>query len=343
MAGSNRIIPSVVFGATVLLLSCGGYRPPAPSSSPFTFYTVIDSPVLPAGAAGSWDSHFTSDPWPVQVDGTWYMYYWGASTSPSQPPPCIGFATSEDLQSFSRSPSNPVLCPSSSAWDTKFTHKPAVIQAADGSFRMCYEGYNGTFKAVGLATASAITGPWARFNGGQTPVLAPSGPGEDMDIKSPVIFNDGNLYHLFYAAEDASAIWRIFHATSSDGLVWNKTGLVLDVANDPSQWDYGWVSADAVLNINGQFVMAYNAGSTRATAPLGEPSPSGCGLAYSTDLQHWTKYSGNPVLASSSARTPANEVWRCHLTNVGGQYRIYFNAGDDATGIEQIFLANANP
>jgi predicted GH43/DUF377 family glycosyl hydrolase len=265
------------------------------------------------------------------------MYYWGAGATP----PCIGYATSPDLGSFARFASNPVLCPSASAWDNTFTHKPSIIQVPDGTFRMYYEGYNGSFKAVGLATAPAITGPWTRFNGGAAPILSPSGPQENVDIKSPVIFNDGNMYHLFYAAEDQTAVWRIFHATSPDGFTWTKLGLALDVSNDPSQWDFGWVSADAIISFNGQFILAYNAGSTRAAAPLGEPSPSGCGLATSTDLQHWTKWSGNPILSSSAARNAANEVWRCHLMNVNGTYRIYFNAGDNQTGVEEIFLANS--
>jgi uncharacterized repeat protein (TIGR01451 family) len=77
---------------------------------------------------------------------------------------------------------------------------------------------------------------WTKFGA----VLNPGGTNEGTHVQAPSVVRlpDGT-YAMYYTASDYSTGWRIFSASSTDGLTWQKRGMALDLG--------GSYSTDSVL------------------------------------------------------------------------------------------------
>ena len=84
------------------------------------------------------------------------------------------------------------------------------------------------------------------------------------------------------------------HLTSTDLTHWIEVGYVIPPGS-PGAWDDGQIWAPSVVERNGVYYMFY-----AGTKDLGTPDPNvdnqKIGLATSTDLYTWTKYTDNPVV-----------------------------------------------
>jgi predicted GH43/DUF377 family glycosyl hydrolase len=143
----------------------GGISAAAPNISNILYATSFDgikwtkwpSPVLaPASDPTAWDANGVYSPavlWDGQIFGLWYS---GLTTLPNQTSavPRIGFATSPDGVTWTRSPSNPILPPGPpGSWDSAGVEQPSVVQVGN-DYMMFYDGYsNLQGQRIGLASS----------------------------------------------------------------------------------------------------------------------------------------------------------------------------------------------
>jgi predicted GH43/DUF377 family glycosyl hydrolase len=101
---------------------------------------------------------------------------------------------------------------------------------------------------------------------------------------------------MFYTVAERGTEDAIALATSSDGLKWEKRGVVLG-PGPRGNWDSRLVGRPSVLHENGQFRMWYDGQPTkedRETVRM--EGARAVGLATSPDGIHWIRHAANPVL-----------------------------------------------
>ncbi len=130
-----------------------------------------------------------------------------------------------------------------------------------------------------------------------TPLLGHlDGGWEDVNIGTPSLFKHEGTWYLFYHGFDGTDV-QIGVATGPtfDRLTRHPSNPILRTSR--AGWDSGTVGARSIIRDGNAWYMAYE-GST--DAPFDRANWS-TGLARSTDLINWQKYSDNPVLPVTNA------------------------------------------
>jgi predicted GH43/DUF377 family glycosyl hydrolase len=278
------------------------------------------NPVLNPGPPGAWDDLGVGPACVILVSDTYHMWYdanWdNAGTANSG----IGHATSNDGINWSKDTLNPVLTPGpAGSWDSDgVTQATVLFNNSDSLFHMWYAGQapgvTDPFH-IGHAT-SPDGGHWIKDQ--NNPVLNPGSPGswDDNWLTGPCVILIDTTYHMWYDGwKNGSSLIRIGHATSTNGISWQK-----DSANPvfnpgtSTNWDYPEVRGANVINDGSQFHMFYTGGSW-FTYDIG--------YAYSQDGINWTKDTqNNPVLEKGPAPS-----WDDYCV---GWASVMFNANDDS-------------
>jgi predicted GH43/DUF377 family glycosyl hydrolase len=188
----------------------------------------------------------------------------------------------------------------------------------------------GALFSLGRMTASSDSlGAWVKE--ATNPVLRPGAAGawDDGGVESPDVLYDGAQFHMWYTGFRAGSQYsQIGHATSSDGIVWQKdvTNPVLEAGNR-FDWDEA-ASAPAVVynsadpDPNQRWRMWY--------AGRGPAFTLSIGYAYSADGVNWEKSDENPVLEPTFARVDAlwddESVLSPAVTYRNGQYHMWYAA-----------------
>ncbi len=234
---------------------------------------------------GKWDSTLVHAPSVVKIDGEYLLWYDGTNTSDLYRGWSIGLATSRDGSAWSRWQGNPVLGPGAEGgWDGVSVHDPRVIR--DGQrFLMWYSGFDGRQWRVGLAT-SEDGRQWTKSQ--NNPVLEPGQPGswDDTSVAySSVILSDG-MYRMWYQGGDSRGTWRIGHATSTDGIRWDKSSAnpVL-YPGSQGEWDNERVFTPTVVQTRLGYLLLYTGGPGTAL-----------GYALSEDGVSWRKDPRGPAI-----------------------------------------------
>ena len=304
--------------------------------SPLEKYTVLESPVL-APVAGTWEHQIVGDAWVEYENGKYYMYYFGADGEGSAD---IGYATSDNLINWVKNPTNPVLSPGTSGqFDDRYAHKATLVKIGS-MWHMYYEAKSVStgVKTIGLATAPTLASAWTK----QGKVIDIGGSQEESSLLAPSVYEENGTYYMFYAGQSSADLkFRIFVATSSDGVSWTKQGKILEPSTDSSDWDYGWIAPGNVKKLpDGRFAFPFNGGSTVPPGVDNEPDPSGQGFAVSSSLvSGWTKSTLNPILSTNTYRGVANLVWRGHCVSAGSRDFLFVNCGNVTNNKEAIYIA----
>jgi predicted GH43/DUF377 family glycosyl hydrolase len=264
----------------------------ATSPDGITWTKKPSAPVVNVGSGGSWEEWYVNGP-SVIFDGITYHLWYTGSNGVNQR---IGYATSTDGISWTKSPSNPVLDTGPSPWDSVQIGAPSVIY--DGiMYHMWYSGSDGTNWRIGYATSpNGIS--WTKSGSNPVMILGSTGDWDDEYVLDPTVIFDGIRFHMWYAGYDGT-ISRIGYATSLDGVSWQLysgnlcpgtfgDGCVLD-AGPPGSWDSIYAEDPTVVYDGKTYLMWY------AGVESGGPETR-IGYATSTDRINWTKHSGNPVL-----------------------------------------------
>lgn len=166
--------------------------------------------------------------------------------------------------------------------------QPTVFRALNGTYLMYYTGYSGSEDSIlGAFSRDGVT--WTKLpgsifldNGAASPFVMPFENGYRMWFES-VMWGVGPLGYTD----------RIYGATSTDGLSWNVTGVVLDVGAG-SAWDAGAVGDPWVVQgADGAYRMYYSMYAANGSVAIG--------VATSSNLVTFTKWPGNPTLLPGPA------------------------------------------
>lgn len=152
-------------------------------------------------------------------------------------------------------------------------------------------------------------------------------PQEKFDCKAcmnPFVLRRDDEYWMYYAGGDESGARRICLAICAvDDLThWKRLGPLFELGR-AGAFDDQWCVLPCVHFINGKWHLYY---SGKSTIGEGLQSFHGMGLATSTDLLHWTKYSDEPVMNGSGF-----DRWPNNIGFAGGGRIVEFVDAKDAT------------
>jgi len=295
-----------------------------------TWIKYSGNPVLNLGAGGSWDDAGVILPSVIFDSDTFKMWYHGDDGSATR----IGYATSPDRVTWTKSGSNPVLnLGTSGSWDDAAILEPTVL--FDGSiYHMWYEGFDGSNRRIGYATSpDGVT--WTKSGSNPVLNLGTSGSWDDSELRQPFVILDGELYRMWYTGSNGP-VQQFGYATSIDGVSWTRhDGNPVMGRGGSGSWDDVWMASPRVLINGGSYEMIYSAF---------DGSNVRIGYATSQDGLAWTKYDGNPVLNQGS-----NGTWDDKFMFVGSvilinsTYEMWYGGFDGGTWRIGYATSNVEP
>ncbi len=204
---------------------------------------------------------------------------------------------------WQRASDTPIIFPQGQTWESAGTFNPGVIRRK-GKFVLLYRAQdaNGTSR---LGYAESNSGDGIHFDRRAEPVFAPEMDYErDGGVEDPRVTQIGKTYYLTYTGYNKHDA-QLCLATSTDLIHWERKGVILPAYK--GKWNVGWTKSGAILNkkIDGKFWMYFLA--TRGNH-LGLVEQDEMGLAYSTDLIHWTEATDSPVLPARAGQFDSTVV-----------------------------------
>lgn len=253
-------------------------------------------------------------------------------------------ATSSDGLAFA-APTDPVLQPSGSGWDSAGVETVSVLRDATGMFRLWYAGDlpppGSNQYAIGAAS-SADGIHWTKI---AAPVLSPEAAWEQPvcvdppactehfgGVLEPSVIEDANGFTMWYAAlgeQDSVVTYRIGRARSSDGVTWTHDPAPVLLPGAAGSFDDALVShVDVVADPGGGYHMFYfgssQADAAACTAAGGcAMTPGAIGHAFSSDGIAWTRDAA-PVLVPRAGDLDAWTLGGPSALIEDGEMRVYY-------------------
>jgi len=190
----------------------------------------------------------------------------------------------------------PVIAPRGDGWEAAGTFNPAVIEH-EGRIVMLYRAQdrNGTSRLGYASSSDGIT-----FTRRDEPVLSPEAEYElGGGIEDPRLVKFGGTYYLTYTGYNRKDA-QLCLATSRDLVRWERQGVILPASK--GRWNVGWTKAGAIVpeKIDGKYWMYFLGTAADKTDQMG--------VAYSTDLVHWSEPLEAPVLPRRPGRFDSRVV-----------------------------------
>jgi len=183
---------------------------------------------------------------------------------------------------------HPVLRPTGLAWMAKGAFNPAAALIGGKTVLLFRAQDAGGTSRIGYAEST----DGLRFKIDPQPVLEPTAPYEkDGGVEDPRLVHIGTTYYLTYTGYNLHDA-QLCLATSTDLRNWQRHGVILPAYK--GTWNQGWTKSGAIVpeQIGGKWWMYYL--GTRHD-PGGQDRDY-MGLANSTDLEHWSDATSQPVL-----------------------------------------------
>src|SRR6202158_3106063 len=185
---------------------------------------------------------------------------------------------------WSRAADQAVLSPRGTSWESAGVFNPAVVSAFH-KFVMLYRAQDSSGTSR-LGYAESVDG--IHFERRDQPVLSPEASYEkDGGVEDPRLQKIGDTFYLTYTGYNKKDA-QLCLATSKDLLHWQRQGVVMPAYK--GLWNVGWTKSGAIVpeKIDGKYWMYFLGTSADKTDQMG--------LAYSSDLIHWTEATDTPVL-----------------------------------------------
>ena len=203
---------------------------------------------------------------------------------------------SRSFGEWRRASNDPVIAPRGEGWESAGTFNPAVV-VRNGKFVMLYRAQDaqGTSR-LGYAQSS----DGVHFQRRPEPALSPEADYEkDGGVEDPRLVKIDGTYYLTYTGYNKKDA-QLCLATSKDLIHWQRRGVILPAYK--GNWNVGWTKSGAIIpeKIRGKYWMYFLGTTAEKTDEMG--------LAYSTDLVHWTEATKTPVLARRPGRFDSRVV-----------------------------------
>jgi len=135
--------------------------------------------------------------------------------------------------------------------ESQQVNSPYVLYEG-GVYRMWYAATDGSSITWIMYATSADGVTWTKHGS----VFSPGPLGEEEQVIYQCVLRDGSTYKMWYSGYDGSN-YRIFYATSPDGLAWSRQGMVMDLGPPGSPDDY-YVFDPFVIKEGALYRMWYN-------------------------------------------------------------------------------------
>jgi hypothetical protein len=264
------------------LVRAGGPFPP----EIIEFGPPSAQPLFAGGGTVAWDRDLRERGWIIREGNRWSLWYTGSNPD-RDPVRRLGLATSGDGLNWTRSHRNPLV---PDAW----VEDVCVIRHA-GWYRMFAEGEEDV--AHQLMSRDRVR--WQRC-----------GPLPDGPRGTPAVWLERGMWHLYYERMD-HGVWL---ATSRDGCVFTNVSDEPVLACGPEPYDLYGIAVDQIVRHAGRYYAFYH------SSPREDRATWQTCLATSTDLVHWTKYAGNPLLPVDPEAPKRSSAT---LVHDGERYRLY--------------------
>lgn len=226
--------------------------------------------------------------------------------------------------------SNPVLTFGSQAWESAIPN-PGInapfLMEKDGTFYIFYsveDMSTGTYGAIGLATASSVTGPYTKY--ASNPILTPGSAGawDSRRVCEPGVMFDGTQWVMAFMAETLSATYGLSEklgiatASAPEG-PWTKAAGNPVLGFSAGSWDSVLLADPDIFYDNGRYWMLYSGGSNGDGTGT---RPWSLGLAYAdTPGGPWSKHVSNPISRNGGdGAFDQKATWRGSIYKEGNTY-----------------------
>lgn len=233
------------------------------------------NPVFTAEGPGHWDAKIRERGWILREDSTYHLWFTGYNGTDGGIK-LLGYATSSDGIYWTRSAKNP-LC------RDHWVEDMMVIKRGD-TYYMFAEGSDDNH-AVMLTSKDRVEWKWEgpldiRLADGIRPANRPCG--------TPTVWVENDAWYLFYEQLDLG-VWL---ATSKDVLwrVWTNVQDEPILVPGPAAYDKQFIAVDQIIKHQGAYIAFYHASGNKT------PRTWNTNVARSTDLVHWQKFQGNPIV-----------------------------------------------
>jgi predicted GH43/DUF377 family glycosyl hydrolase len=153
------------------------------------------SAVVRPGSPEAWDGGGIYKLAVYEIGDLFYAFYNAKDTEGIEQ---TGFATSTDLKTWTKEPTNPILMVEPGAWDSRFVSDPCLLKIS-GLWHLFYYGYDGKKAQEGVAICpDGDLRKWVKYPG--NPILEVGGPGTydwKYAHKPCVIEHNGVFYHFY--------------------------------------------------------------------------------------------------------------------------------------------------
>lgn len=188
------------------------------------------------------------------------------------------------MRDLHRVSGEPALAPQGKGFEEAGVFNPAVTRLGS-EVVMLYRAQDEKGKST-IGYASSPDG--IHFHRAEHPVLQPEAPYEkDGGVEDPRVVQIEGKYWLTYTGYNTKDA-QLCIASSDDLVHWERHGVILPAYR--GRWNRGWTKSGAILDrkLNGKFWMYFMADA--------KDHPGQMGVAWSTDLTHWTEALDHPVL-----------------------------------------------
>lgn len=242
------------------------------------FVADAANPIFKAEGPGHWDVKIRERGWILREGDAWHLWYTGYDGT-REGIRQLGYATSPDGVHWTPHPDNP-LCAG------QWVEDMMVIKRGD-TYYMFAEGLHD--EAQLLTSQDRVH--WKRE--GTLDIRTTDGkPLSKGPFGTPTAWLENDTWHLFYERQDAG-VWL---ATSRDLKTWTNVQDEPVLLPGPDPYDRQMIAMNQIIKHDGAY-FAYYHGSNGE----GSPRTWNIDVARSTDLLHWQKYPGNPIVAGNKS------------------------------------------
>ncbi len=252
------------------------------------------NPVFTARGEGYWDARIRERGWILREGDKYHMWFTGYDGT-RQGLKLLGYASSQDGLKWTRHPNNPI-------YRDHWVEDMMVVKQGD-VFYMFAEGRGD--RAHLLTSKDGIH--WTRQ--GQLDVRRTNGEAiESGPYGTPTAWFENDVWYFFYERRDLG-IWL---ATSKDMRQWTNVQDDPVLRPGPGKHERDFIALNQIVKYQGRYY-AYYHGAAKGTARTLWTT----NVAVSTDLRHWKKYSGNPLLPVEDNKSSGI------LVRDGNRFRLY--------------------